>query len=447
MRTDILTAPLVGFKQLLLNQLRSKRRKLVFCIVFIGLSISSWQTFAQSEFSVQQEFGNIAEFKAAEELFKARDGFSVDQIKSLGNSSLSSGLSDSLTISNILGSEKNFEGEGFTVPNPLQQQFEQFLKNRPGLTDRVPSGTGPITGIDIPLVINGNSPGIIVDSGLCEGAMAEFSTIQDKILNNKHHRNTTSEFIKHCYDNSLTLPSSLEKARAATVIIGFGSGTNSHCTGFLIDAAHVLTAAHCFKDQRKGKRDSGLLHCEGFWVSTSGSKPVRREVIGFKSRSWNLRTEACSPSPFDLTSLKEDVVVVKLSDAIGSIESYSPPKQPLTLKAGTALVMFGRRPNLDLVNTKTPAILPLRSEACRLIADVDAEDGRIVHQCLAVPAMSGAPIFATDDSGAMQLIGVHQRVLIAGSGFAFCPRYFKWCTSKHEKFEFANVGHTVVFRN
>jgi len=177
------------------------------------------------------------------------------------------------------------------------------------------------------------------------------------------------------------------------------------CSGALIGARLVLTAAHCVYAQRTGGRvQPGSVHVLSGYdhgVYAGHARAVSIEVGAGFGMLPGLRPIASAPPAADWA-------VLTLDGPIGTPDRILPVLRE-ALPAGTAVMLGGYE--------QDRAQVMVADLECRLVAS----DVMLRHDCAATRGVSGAPLLARGPDRKWAVIGVASLAALGGAGGEAVP--------------------------
>lgn len=320
-----------------------------------------------------------------------------------------------------------------------QKMFQQVPANGIGATA---PGPGP-TGLQKPPLVNATDRNVTGPiNGPCDRALRAFAPLQTEPTVLGREAEIVGDFLRKCFLPSATLPNDLLDMQERVVVLALKTAPPDwgQCTGFLLDDRTILTAAHCFDRAEGGDNLVARPNCSDMFAVRGLEK---LEIKHFTLIGYKLETTDCPYQPIPKSHSEEDLLVVTVDKPFTGVSKYKLGPNPPPISNGTGLYIIGRTPfweALDKGEFKSTVIV--RNDSCRIVMPVDNSVRRMLHQCFAVPTMSGAPIFVRSDvDKQLYLVGIHQGGLI---NRGFCPPDLgSWCNQVHQDMIFLNFGQGV----
>ena len=339
----------------------------------------------------------------------------------------------------------------------------------------VPDGAGQLAAPNLPRPLPSAPDRIPVTAAAgatsCSLALLSYYDIQNRDVLYPQDRLDAEAMFNSCYAARQPAPQRLSEYLDRSVVIFHASSEHAggHCTGFLLDADTVVTAAHCF-DMRRLQASPEILmteSCPQFSVrlgrdllaagntaeqlsSAVGAIPSI-PIASLRLVDDPAQVERCGTLRVTRSDLGRDIVLAKLQRpaTLGGA-----PIAPIeigigddAIAPGAGLFIIGRRPFTFAASGY--ALVALRENTCRLLFDPSEENGVVIHHCLTVRGMSGGPIFAELSDGSLRMIGVHQATLALSPNQQACFAPFRGaatiprCVNEPLSLSFMNAGHIV----
>ncbi|MCO6414681.1 trypsin-like serine protease [Siccirubricoccus sp. KC 17139] len=170
--------------------------------------------------------------------------------------------------------------------------------------------------------------------------------------------------------------------------------TGGFCTGALVGAREVLTAAHCLVSPRSRQllRPSSMHFLLGY---ERGAYVAHARVAAFRVAP-GFSPQNSGPASLDWAVLVLEAPLGPADRILPLMRELPPPRTPLMLGG---------------YQQDRPEVL-LADAACRAIGRVSQPGGGalLLHDCAGTRGVSGAPVLAQGPDGAWQVAGIASRV-------------------------------------